>query len=291
MQLIDRIRREYPTYNKTRKRIAACILDNPARCCFLSLKEFASLTQTAELTILNFCKGVGVESYIELRHELQEHVMQWSHPLDRINALQETESGSEEAFFQNIWNRERSAMEATLQKNSYETIKSAMSLIGESDAIFIAAHNASHIAADYLAIRFHAYDIAMHHLDLGNPSKCIPALFDQKNRKPLLIAIATIPYGKDTTAITKLARQEHISVLSFTDNDRSPLIENSTTTIICPTSEAFGGLVNVYTPFIAMFDTISILYNRYYKSNTIDQRERKLEKQYAAMLDEPITTL
>jgi len=113
MQLIERIRQAYPTYNKTRKRIASCILNNPAKCCFLSLKEFSALTETAELTILNFCKSVGADGYIELRHQLQEYVMQWSHPLDRINALQATENGGEEEFYQNIWNRERHGSHGT----------------------------------------------------------------------------------------------------------------------------------------------------------------------------------
>lgn len=291
MQLIERIRQAYPTYNKTRKRIASCILNNPAKCCFLSLKEFSALTETAELTILNFCKSVGADGYIELRHQLQEYVMQWSHPLDRINALQATENGGEEEFYQNIWNRERNAMEATAQRNPYGTIRQAMGLIAKADSIFIAAHNASHIAADYLAIRFHTYGIVMRHLDLENPSKCIPELFDTRYKHPLLIAIATLPYGKDTTAITRLCKEQNVAVISFTDSDRSPLVANSTCSIICPTSEAFGGLVNVYTPFIAMFDTISILFNRYYKSNSSDQNERRLESQYAAMLEEPITTL
>ena len=291
MSLIDRIRAAYPTYNKTRRRIASAILDNPAKCCFLSLKEFASLTGTAELTILNFCKSVGADGYIELRHQMQEYVMQWSHPIDRLNALQATETGGEEEFYQNIWNRERNAMEATVEHNSYGTIRKAMELIRAADGIFIVAHNTSHIAADYLAIRFHTYDIVMHHLDLSNPGNCIPMLFDSHCKHPLLIAIATLPYGKNTSAITRLCREQKVPVISFTDSDRSPLVANSTCTIICSTSEAFGGLVNVYTPFIAMFDTISILYNRFYKSSTSNQTEHRLESQYAAMLQEPINTL
>ena len=72
MDILEQIKAGYSSFSRPRQRISDFILNNPEQCCFLSLKSFADQVCTTEVTVLNFCRGLGLNSYMALKKALQE---------------------------------------------------------------------------------------------------------------------------------------------------------------------------------------------------------------------------
>ena len=85
MDILDQIREQYDTFSKTRRRICDFILTAPEQCCFCSLKSFAQRTSTTEVTVLNFCRAMGLDSYLDLKKALQDYVIRRVNPGRRLN--------------------------------------------------------------------------------------------------------------------------------------------------------------------------------------------------------------
>ena len=75
MDILEQIKAGYGSFSRPRQRISDFILNNPEQCCFLSLKSFADQVCTTEVTVLNFCRGLGLNSYMALKKALQDYLI------------------------------------------------------------------------------------------------------------------------------------------------------------------------------------------------------------------------
>ena len=73
MDILEQIRANYGSFSRPRQRISDFILNYPEQCCFLSLRSFAQQVGTTEVTVLNFCRGLGLGSYMDLKKALQDY--------------------------------------------------------------------------------------------------------------------------------------------------------------------------------------------------------------------------
>lgn len=74
MDILEQIRANYGSFSRPRQRISDFILNYPEQCCFLSLRSFAQQVGTTEVTVLNFCRGLGLGSYMDLKKALQDYL-------------------------------------------------------------------------------------------------------------------------------------------------------------------------------------------------------------------------
>lgn len=81
MDILAEIKTQYETFGKARRQISDIILENPAKCCFLSLKEFAAAANTTEVTVLKYCRDLGISSFVELKSPCRAICSHGSHPL------------------------------------------------------------------------------------------------------------------------------------------------------------------------------------------------------------------
>ncbi|WP_020613814.1 MurR/RpiR family transcriptional regulator [Sediminispirochaeta bajacaliforniensis] len=257
MDILEQIKSEYPNYNSTRKRIASFILENPTRCCFLSLKEFAEEARSTEVTVLNFCRSLGLGRYVELKKALQSHVLIWTRPADRMKALASRSSDSNELFDQ-VVKSEQKALRATFEHNGPKQILSFIQMIRKARRVFVAAHGASRIFSSVITYRLSLLGVDISELDMDNPHKTIFRLLSCNPAESLLIAIATPPYGKSTIATTRMCRSRGIPVVTITDSTLSPLVAMAETALICPTE--LMGLTNSPTSIMAIIDIIAVLF-------------------------------
>ena len=87
LDLLAEIKTQYDTFGKARRQISDIILENPAKCCFLSLKEFAAAANTTEVTVLKYCRDLGISSFVELKKALQGYMLTWISPTDRTRFI------------------------------------------------------------------------------------------------------------------------------------------------------------------------------------------------------------
>lgn len=286
MNLIERIKQEYPRMNTTRKRIADFIIDNPAYCSFLSIREFASGAGCTDVTLISFSKSLGFDSFADFRKALQGYVLEWSKPSDRLKLLASS-SESASSLYKKIADAEKLSLEEAFANSTPEKIMSAIALIKRSKKCFIAAHNASRTAAEYLHYRFLSIGVELVILDLSEIHQSLARLFSLPADDTLLISIATPPYGASTVAFSRLCHDKGIHIISFTDYELSPLVELSDIPFICPgLGGGLAGITTSYVPFFALFDTLSFFYNYEDARNETREMSSEIEKEYASLLKE-----
>lgn len=285
LNILDNIKVQYSRWNSTRKRIADRILSDPTRCSFLSIREFANLANTTDVTVINFCKGLGYSSYSELRKELQSYVLEWANPSDRMRMIAKSQE-SAEGLYKTIYDSQRMGVDEAFRLNSVDKILQADDMIRNASRIFIASHNASRLATNYLSYRFSTFGLEMTSLDLAEEHQSMSRLTMQRGNNPLLISVASPPYGKTTIAVTKLAKDIGFKIISFSDDPSCPLYGLSDLAFICPNLQKFGGLTNSYVPYFALFDALAFFYYFGHEKEGKESEVKHLKSAYSEILND-----
>lgn len=202
MDILEQIRANYGSFSRPRQRISDFILNYPEQCCFLSLRSFAQQVGTTEVTVLNFCRGLGLGSYMDLKKALQDYLdraRQRRRPAEAGGGGQRQCPGSVPA---GLPRRAGGPPEHPGQQ-----LRGAAAGLHPSPAparrIFIAAHDFSRFPAGYLEHRLLSLELDCCILDLQARQDMFRRLSAQPPQDGLLIAITVPPYGNDTIALTR----------------------------------------------------------------------------------------
>lgn len=279
--ILDRIRDSYQTMTTPRKRIADLILSEPAKCVFLSIREMAKQSNTTDVTVQNFCKGLGCDSFQEMKRELREYVMKWVSSPERLSVIT-TSTSSAASLFESIERGTKEAIEASFKRNREDKYLKAASLIAEKKHIFAIGHSASRIPAEYLRYRFLSMGVEINILALEDIHLSMQRIASVDNYDDILvISFAYPPYGSSTIAATKLLKNKNAGVISFTDAAASPLSELSDICFLCPPIKTLGSLTNSYFQVMSAVETLSIFYQFI---RTSGNESSKLDKEYSELL-------
>ena len=282
MDPIDRIRDAYQDMNTTRRRISDFILSNPAKCCFLSIREFADGAGCTDVTLMSYSKSLGYGSFADLRKALKAYVLEWTRPLERLKIASSTSDVY--SLYKKIYEAERGSIDRAFANATADKLLEAVSLIGSKRRIFVAAHNASRTAAQYLRYRFLSIGVELNIMDLSDVHQTIERIISSDSDDTLLISIATPPYGASTVALTGLCRKRDIAIISFTDDESSPLVPLSTVSFICPGLPEMKS--TTYVPFFALFDALVFFYSHENLANDARTVSEDAENEYIRMLSE-----
>lgn len=281
---IDRIKENYDSMNATRRRISDFVLSNPADCCFLSIRDFAEKAGCTDVTLMSYSKSLGYDSFADFRKSIQDYVLEWSTPSGRMKSIADSGDDSD-SFYKKIYEAERASIDRAFSNSKASDFIEAATLIKEKKCIYIAAHNASRVAAQYLKYRLLSIGVEISILDLSDGHQTISRIMSADSSDTLLISIATPPYGKATIALSKVCKDRGISVIAFTDYETSPLVSLSDIHFICPVLSGLRGIASSYVPFFALFDTLVFFYE--YKevqsSEKIDSKAT--EKEFVSLLE------
>ena len=260
MDIIRTIKENYVNYNAPRRRIADYILKDPMKCSFSSLKELSLNASTSEVTILSFCKDLGLSSFVELKRNLKEYIFANKSPEERFRHYVSSSNGDISRLYEDVIKALHASVEETTRLNDFARLSKGIDLIIKAKRIFIAAHGASRIPADYIKLRFTQLGLSITIMDSESTIQNIAQLKVSNAEETLLISIATPPYGKSTVAMTELCRSLGIPIIAFTDSELSPLVRLADVSYICMTAESFKGLLNSYSSFFCIIEVLNMLY-------------------------------
>lgn len=260
MDIIKEIREKYVSFNAPRKRIAEYILNDPLKCSFLSLKEFSKNCVTSEVTILSFCKDLGLSNYIELKQNLKEYIFENNSPEERFKHYVSSNNGDAKKIYYDTVKSINTAVIETTRLNDFSKLSQGINLIRNAKKIFVSAHDASRIAAYYFKLRFSQLGCDVYVMEAESVAQNIAQLKRSNYDETVLVSIATPPYGKSTLAMTELCKSLNIPIISFTDSELSPLVKMSDVSFSCITAENFKGLTNSYSSFFCIIEILNLLY-------------------------------
>ena len=256
MDILERIRTNYGSFSRPRQRISDCILPHPEQCCFLSLKDFARQAGTTEVTVLNFCRSLGMASYTDLKKALQDYLLARVNTEDRLK-LAVAGSDSAQALLQRVGRAQRDALQSTLDANPLELLLAFTQALRRAGRIFIAAHDFSRFPASYLENRLLALELDCCMLDLQARQDMFRRLSSLPPQDGLLIAITIPPYSSDTIAVCRFCASIGMPIAVLTDRPSSPVAAYAQTTLLCHVE--LMGMTNSCASMIGLVDLLAML--------------------------------
>ena len=276
MDILEEIKRQYDSFGKARRQISDIILESPAKCCFLSLKEFAAAANTTEVTVLKYCRDLGLSSFVDLKKALRSYMLTWISPADRTKFIA-SQSGSRSELVEKILRSELGAIQHTLDENGVERLLEFITCLRQAKHVCLAAHNASVIPARYFIYRMMAAGLVPTQLNMDDRFQIFSALTSSKPEETVLLAICFSPYSKNTVQTANFCKAAGIRVLALTDLLSSPMMTVADVALVC--SMTLMEVVNSMTSMMSLINALSMLYS-FECGTEQDPGRRNLEKQF-----------
>ena len=228
MNILERIREQYPTFNKTQCRIADYLLQHPDMGCFSSLRQLARQAHTTEATILSFSRRIGCKSFLDLKGELQSYISQWMSPNDGIKAAIR---GSGEARFSlpELQQLEEQALRETF----------------------------SHIVADLFAERFVRLGVDVWNLaSMPMPDAVNYLAFCTPD--DLMVVFSYAPYSQQPIRLAQYVHEAKGRIVCFSDSVNGPIRPFAEATLVSVTNQTF--FFNSMTAPAALINELALLF-------------------------------
>lgn len=233
MTAIERINENYSEFSKSQKKIADFIIKNTDKACFLSLKEMAEETETTEVTIINFSKKIGYDSFSNFKKELQAYIQMVLSPSDKIvNAI--TNMKDKESKLMEIIRLDLESLNRTVQGINMEDIKKAVEIIKNARRVYVVGESMSEVIADFLVLRMGLLGLDAVKLDLRSYNTMSVQML--KVEPTDVFIIASFPrYAKKPIILSEYLKENGNKIISITDKSISPVATRSEVIFTCAT--------------------------------------------------------
>ncbi len=221
MNITKRIRTQYTSLSKTQRKIADYLLTNSNRVAFITLKDLSEEVNSAEVTILNFCKKIGCNSFVDLKREFQDYIkLKSSHPDRLANVLSNIESI--DSNLADIISSEMQCIEDAINRINVDDIKDATKLIKEASRVYLIGAGISEAVTNFLLLRLKYLGISAEIFNVT--SDHLVSLQMSKRLKNSVFIIVSLPiYTKLVTGFTKYLKEKDNSIIVLTDSVESPI--------------------------------------------------------------------
>lgn len=256
MDILERIREQYPTFNKTQCRIADYLLQHPDMGCFSSLRQLAQQVHTTEATILNFSRRIGCKSFLDLKGELQSYISQWMSPNDGIKAAIQGNSGVDFSLV-DLQHLEEQALRETFSHIAAADIQKVLVFLRDARRVIVIAHDYSCTVADLFAERFIRLGVDVLNLapmpmpDVVNHlALCAP--------DNVVVVFSYAPYSPQPIQLAQYMHKVGCRVVCFSDSVNCPISPSAETVLVSVTNQTF--FFNSMTAPAALINALASLF-------------------------------
>lgn len=231
INIIDYISDNLDTLSNKQKVIGKYLINNKDRICFMSLKQLSEEINVSEVTILNFCKTIGVESFTEMKKQFQDIIKKELYiPKEIKSSLMELDSLDD--AFQNTIQIQKRNYERIIKMNDLDTLKEVAKIIGNAKTIYICGQGLGRILVDYLNIRLSLINIDSRVLEIGD-IKAASVDIARVKEGDLFILISFPKYSHNVVSLAEYLKENNLSFISITDSLKSPISKNAEMVLKC----------------------------------------------------------
>lgn len=231
MNILERIQAKKGNLSRKQQIIAQYVIDNRNKVGFMSLKELSSEIKVSEVTILNFCKSIGSESFVQLKKDFQNVMKEELHVPGEIRSSLDELKSRQEAY-ENSINMHRENTEQIIQVNDLENIDRAAALIQRSRRVLICGQGISKIISEYLQARIRLLNIDARILEIGDMINTSVEL-GNITQDDCFILISFPVYSQNLIGLSRFLRKRKLSFISMTDTMESPIAEHAACVLLC----------------------------------------------------------
>lgn len=221
LSLEERIRLQYSTFSKKRKKIADFILRNIDIIAFSKSEKLVERLGVSESTLSRFAYSVGYNGFSDLRKNIQNKLQS---DLDvykvHLNSKRISEESSSSKM---VMRRDISNIESSMKKLDVETLKTCAKLTADADAVYVLGSRTSSVLSTYLSFYL---NYMIKNLRILSPT--MDNLLDDLihiGKKDVLLSFSFPRYSNKTYRAIRHAKEKGAKIIGFTDGPKSPMLK------------------------------------------------------------------
>ena len=208
---------------KKEKRIAEFFLDEEQRVFLMNVADIAKTIDVSDTSVIRFIKSLGFENFTDFKNSGQEDIKsRLDKTNDFIKNLDIIKENSIEQLYIHKINEE---VNKIFNSNSQKQIKKISNLIMKAKNKYIVGFKSTAGIANFFGVRlgFMLENVSTFNID---DSVVVNSIFNIK-QEDILIIFDYPMYSKAAVVLAKIARENKVKILLFTDSDNAPLAEYS----------------------------------------------------------------
>lgn len=262
MNIIEIIKSNYGSLTNKQKNVADYLIDKPSDICYVSLATLSKKIGCSEVTILKFCKKIGVDSFIDLKEKFRNYnqILVNKHSISSYSVPPGiTNNNSKIDYLKNICSEELDKMINFYNSVDLEGILSITQLIYKKHIIYVFAHDASKILSYFLKVRLDILNLNVVLIDLSN-IKEVEYIINQITKDDISIFLSFPNYYFLIKSVAENIINNDCEIVLLTDSLNCPVSDYTDNILICNTRTKIFynswllpvALINILTLILAM---------------------------------------
>ncbi|UOQ84116.1 MurR/RpiR family transcriptional regulator [Gracilibacillus salinarum] len=213
---LDQVRRNYPKFSVTERKIADYILRNPNQIIHSSINQLAEDLHVADSTVFRFCKRIGYKGYQAMKIALASEVVSSLQDIhEKVDQGDSVETVASKVFRSNM-----NALEETLQIIDEEEVQKAVKSLTNARFVHFFGTGGSNVVAFDAYHKFVRTGIAVQavsdtHMQLMAAS--------QLEEGDCAILISHSGSSKDIIHILNVLKEKNVTTIAITNFAKSTL--------------------------------------------------------------------
>lgn len=226
--LFESIQSAYPGLSKGGRRVAELIVSKPEEVALSSAAQIARQLKVSESTVVRFASAIGFDGYPALRRTLQEDLLRYASPADRLSKAAPKHGAADSPALRSF-QVDMTDLSATQRTLDLDKLNEAAEMIASAKEVHILGQRSSFGLAFTLFHHLSRMFRGIRLLDCGRGDVAdqLAHLDDQD----LLIGISFPRYSRTTVETCSIVAARGHRVISITDGPLSPLASVSTVTL------------------------------------------------------------
>lgn len=196
----------------------------------MSLGELSSELSVSEVTILNFCKSIELNSFVDMKKEFQELIKESLRVPAKMKSSLEEITSVEDAL-KNAVQTQRFNFDKLNMDNSLDDLNNASLLIANARYVYLCGMGVSKLVCEFLQGRLRSLGINSIKLNLEDISLYSQDL-DNSNENDLFVLISFPDYSPETIKLRDFLELNKLKFISITNDSESPIAKNAKVTLI-----------------------------------------------------------
>jgi DNA-binding MurR/RpiR family transcriptional regulator len=276
--LKDEIKKNVVQFSRVQKRLANFLVNNWSEIPLLSIEKIAEKSGVSMASITRFTRKMSCQGFYDFKNQVKsEHMKIIANPIERFFSIPSDLKGKKsliKAARQDVKN-----INHLLASISEETFRRLVEMVEKANRIFTFGIGISSIFSNLIAYTFSQIQKKTHSLDEGHTPVEEKIFYIEKD--DLIIFSSFFPYSKCTAEFAKLAHEQGLAIVVFTDNEYSPLSRYASLILKIPRENIlFTTSISALSVLLNAIATEIALKKKEILSQSLKDMDRKLRAFY-----------
>lgn len=220
----QRIRASYTELSKGQKKIADAILNNYDKIAYMTASKLGSTVGVSESTVVRFANELGFVGYADFQRSIQELVRIKLTPNQRIEVTKQRIGHGD--ILETVMESDMSKLRYSLERiNRNDFYKSVDAILAAKNIYVMGARSAEALA---MVLQYNL-SLIFDNVKFIKPTSTAEVLEQMLSigSDDVIIAFSFPRYSSKIVNAVKYAKQNHATVIVFTDSEISPLAEHA----------------------------------------------------------------